>query len=137
MCDSRSARALRKKIFKMSCVRCAFYPIKGEWLTLFAPCVHQGDTPAPPPLAVPSPLSTSTELNSHDAEVNHAEICRQNSESDEDDFSIPPGVILVTTPMEELSHDEKTSNVHTSAIQGISKTRIAHLDSTSNNKTLS
>lgn len=88
-----------------------------QWMYLIG-LAAKGDTPAPPPLAVPSPLSSSTALNSHDAEVNHAEICRQNSESDEDDFSIPPGVILVTTPIEELSHDEKTSNGHTSAIQG-------------------
>lgn len=76
----------------------------------------KGDTPTPPPVTVPSPRSSSTDLNSQDAEVNHVEIDRRNSES-EDDVSLPPGVILVTTPMEELPHDEKESNGRSSSIQ--------------------
>lgn len=77
----------------------------------------KGDTPTPPPVTVPSPRSSSTDLNSQDAEVNHVEIDRRNSESEEDDVSLPPGVILVTTPMEELPHDEKESNGRSSSIQ--------------------
>ena len=106
-------------------------------ITFFATCVHQGDTPTPPPVTVPSPRSSSTDLNSQDAEVNHVEIDRRNSESEEDDVSLPPGVILVTTPMEELPHDEKESNGRSSSIQGISKTRVAHLLSTIKHKTFS
>ena len=35
---------------------------------------------------------------------------RPDSEPDEDDVSIPPGVILVTTPIDDLSHNEGLSN---------------------------
>ena len=79
-------------------------------ISLFTTCVYQGDEPIPPPLAVPSPCASSTQLHPRDTEVNHIETYRRESESDEDDVSIPPGVILVTTPIEELSRDENASS---------------------------
>lgn len=81
------------------------------WLT----CFFQGDAPAAAPLAIPSSYSGPTpELKPRDSQLNHVETENLDSESDEDDLSIPPGVILVTTPIEDVSRkadnqDERTN----------------------------
>jgi len=78
-------------------------------------CFYQGDAPAAPPLAISSSYSRATpEQKPRDSQLNHIEADQLDSESDEDDLSIPPGVILVTTPIEDLSRkadnpDERTS----------------------------
>jgi len=75
----------------------------------------KGETPAAPPLAIPSAYSRTTpESKPHDSQLNHIEPDKLDSESDEDDLSIPPGVILVTTPIEDLSRKEGTPSEGTS-----------------------
>ena len=75
----------------------------------------QGDAPVAAPLAIPSSYSGPTlELKPRDSQLNHVETENLDSESDEDDLSIPPGVILVTTPIEDVSRkadnpDERTN----------------------------
>ena len=70
---------------------------------------HQGDAPAPAPLAIPSSNSLTTAATS-DTQLNHTEADKPDSESDEDDLSIPPGVILVTTPIDDLEEGRHSSN---------------------------
>lgn len=82
-------------------------------------CFYQGDAPAPAPLAIHSSYSLRTqELKPRDTQLNHIEIDKLDSESDEDDLSIPPGVILVTTPIEDLSRNEGTPGEHTNITDG-------------------
>lgn len=85
-----------------------------QWMYLIELAV-KGDAPAAAPLAIPSSYSGPTpELKSDDSQLNHIETENLDSESDEDDLSIPPGVILVTTPIEDVSRkannpDERTN----------------------------
>lgn len=90
-------------------------------VTLF-PFPYQGDAPAAPPLAIPSAYSSTTpepgDSKPRDSQLNHIEPDKLDSESDEDDLSIPPGVILVTTPIDDLSRREGTPSEGTN-ITGI------------------
>ena len=77
-----------------------------SWLIVSLPCVYQGDAPAAPPLTIPSSYSRTTpEVKPRDSQLHHIETDKLDSESDEDDLSIPPGVILVTTPIGESCND--------------------------------
>ena len=73
--------------------------------------------PAPPPLAIPSSHALSTATPSV-TQVNRTETEKLDSESDDDDLSIPPGVILVTTPIEDLSHNEGTPDERNHVTEG-------------------
>lgn len=72
----------------------------------------QGAPPIPSPLAIPSSTSVLIieDLNSCETQPDHTD--KPDSETDEDDLSIPPGVILVTTPIDDLSHNEGVVHNH-------------------------
>ena len=74
----------------------------------------QGDAPESAPLAIPSSYSGPTpELKPRDSQLNHTETENLDSDSDEDDLSIPPGVILVTDPMDEMARKADNPEEHT------------------------
>ncbi|KAJ7378489.1 hypothetical protein OS493_023024 [Desmophyllum pertusum] len=82
-----------------------------QWMYLID-LAMKGDAPARAPLAVPSSCALTTEdLKPRDTQTNHRmEKDQLDSDSDEDDTSLPPGVILVTTPIEDLSRNENASD---------------------------
>ena len=74
----------------------------------------QGDAPEAAPLAIPSSYSGPTpELKPRDSQLNHIETENLDSDSDEDDLSILPGVTLVTAPMDEMAHKADNPDEHT------------------------
>jgi len=69
----------------------------------------------PAPLAVPYSTSqhiTKDSIPSDGLQGDNTEADKVDLEQDEDDISIPPGVILVTTPIDDLSQIEELSNNH-------------------------
>ena len=92
---------------------------------LFKPCWllfdFQGAPPVPAPLAVPSStvLITEDHLITQHALPNHTETEKPDSEPDEDDLSMPPGVILVTTPIDDLSCNEEAPYGDSNATRSI------------------
>ncbi|XP_078372773.1 uncharacterized protein LOC144656426 isoform X2 [Oculina patagonica] len=87
-----------------------------QWIYLIDLAV-KGDAPAPPPKAIPSAHALTTAAPS-DTQLDNKETEKLESESDDDDLSIPPGVILVTTPIEDLSRNEGTPNERNHVIEG-------------------
>lgn len=83
-----------------------------QWMYLIE-LASKGAPPIPAPQALPfstAVVITEEHLISHDTQQSHTETKTPDSEPEEDDFSIPPGVILVTTPIYDLSHNEETAN---------------------------
>lgn len=83
-----------------------------QWMYLIE-LASKGSPPKSAPLAVPR--STSVQITDdqilYDTYPYHTETDKLDSETDEDDDSIPPGVILVTTPIDDLSsHNNGASN---------------------------
>lgn len=69
----------------------------------------------PAPLAVPHQPSqhiTKDSIPSDGLQGDNTETDKVDLEQDEDDISIPPGVILVTTSIDDLSQIEELSNNH-------------------------
>jgi len=82
-----------------------------QWMYLIE-LASKGAPPIPSPLAIPSSTSVLIieDLNSSETQPDHTD--KPDSETDENDLSIPPGVILVTTPIDDLSHNEGVVHNH-------------------------
>lgn len=85
-----------------------------QWMYLIE-LASKGSPPVPAPLAVPHQPSqhiTKDSIPSDGLQGDNTETDKVDLEQDEDDISIPPGVILVTTPIDDLSQIEELSNNH-------------------------